>query len=81
MPTRTLARPVIVVLTSGLLHSWWESHPAAPAPRTLASREFGAAEEFVPQKTRAKRRLKWIGGSGIVLLLVAAFLLVVSRWR
>jgi hypothetical protein len=60
-PTRTLARPVIVLLTSGRLHAWFERHREELAPPLPEMSEaFGTPVAFEPQKTRAVRRAKWI---------------------
>ena len=50
--TRVLARPVIVMLSSGLLHSWFQIHPAARAARSEAHARFAPPEHFVTQKRR-----------------------------
>jgi hypothetical protein len=77
-PTRTLARPVIVLLTSGRLHAWFErhrDHPNPPAP--LAAQTFGAPVFFEPQKTRAVRRAK-----GLIALaaLASVLALIGATW-
>jgi PcRGLX-like N-terminal RIFT barrel domain len=74
-PTRTLARPVIVLLTSGRLHAWFERHRDhlnPPAP--LAAQTFGAPVFFEPQKTRAVRRAKGL----IALAALASVLALIS---
>jgi hypothetical protein len=55
MPTRTLARPVILML----VHGWWTPRLApeiADGERRLPVGGFGAPAPFVPQKVRAMRR-------------------------
>jgi hypothetical protein len=84
MPTRALARPVIVLLSSGLVASWFERHPDAcmPDPKTAANHEeggghfsdFGLPERFVPQRGWAKRRLLVIAGSLALLSAIAVLL-------
>ena len=77
-PTRTYARPVIVLLSSGLLHAWFQRHPAfhleARAPEGMT---FGDRPPFVPQKARAKKRLIALAAAVAALGLVALVLLVV----
>ena len=78
-PTRALARPVIVILTSGRLHDWFERHrgqlePPAPLP----TREFGRPARFEPQKTRALRRAKRLIALAVIGGVVA--LIVAMRW-
>lgn len=60
-PTRALARPVVVVLTSGFLTPWLLAHPTAAEPAPAVDRtEFSPVQAFVPQRTRAVRRAKII---------------------
>lgn len=66
MPTRTLARPVILLLSNGWLHAWVDEHPEARKPAGLKAQDFPALLPFEPQKTRAMRRAKRLlltGGS------------------
>jgi hypothetical protein len=58
LPTRTLARPVILLVVHGYMQAYFDRHPelAAPPPERKQD-EFGKPIVFVPQKTRAKRRL------------------------
>ena len=74
-PTRTLARPVIVLLSSGRLHDWFERHRGSLGPpRPPSAETFGAPTRFEPQKTRAIRRAKQLialAALGGVLALIA----------
>ncbi len=78
MPTRTYARPVIVLLSSGLLHAWFDRHPqfsvsdGTPAPASFPERGV-----FVPQKARAKRRLMLIAAAAGFAAAAATVALVV----
>ena len=58
MPTRSLARPVVLLLSYGFMHAWMQHHPsfAAPAPEA-ASTAFGLPTAFVPQRIVAKKRV------------------------
>jgi hypothetical protein len=62
--TKTLARPVIVLLTSGLMHGWVMARGAVPSFPVAATRDFGAQPTFVPQRERVKRKLAAIGVFG-----------------
>ncbi len=76
MPTRTLARPVIVLLSSGLMYPWFRT--AAGAALTLPNargQSFGKPVPFVPQKQIALKRAKALAAAGGLLLLLAAGLL------
>ncbi|MDB5311379.1 MAG: hypothetical protein JWO38_5581 [Gemmataceae bacterium] len=79
--TRTLSRPVVLLLSLGYGHAHLQKHPndSAPPPAVEVT-DFGTPERFVPQKVRALARFKKlvaIGGAvfaaGVVL--VALFLL------
>jgi hypothetical protein len=72
MPTRTLTRPVVLLLGRGFLSPYLQRHPdsLAPAPsHTLANP--GTRSVFVPQKARAKQRL-------VALTILATTLLIVA---
>jgi hypothetical protein len=61
MPTRSLCRPVVLMLNFGYMHAWFKQHSDAsfpPAP--IENPDFGTPTNFVPQKTIALRRAKWI---------------------
>jgi hypothetical protein len=66
-PTRRLARPIIVLLSSGLSHQWFVEHPEAarPAPATRDI-DYGPVETFMPQKARVIRRAKVMAAIGIL---------------
>jgi hypothetical protein len=71
-PTRTLARPVTLLLTNGLMRAGCaafervgDAHAQTPSPA------FGRPERFVPQKTRALQRVQWLAASSGVLALAA----------
>jgi hypothetical protein len=72
LETRTLARPVVLLLSNGLMHL--SEDGAAAAPAATAPETFGRAVHFVPQKEAAKRRLM-SGAAGL-----AAILLVLLGW-
>jgi hypothetical protein len=73
MPTRTLARPVVLMLVHGLLRAHARTHDvvAAPAPREDWMLRWPVHEPFVPQKVKAIRRLKQIAVAGVVGLIAA----------
>ncbi len=72
MPTRTLARPVVLLLSLGLMPAWFRRRPGevAPAP-TVKPPDFGRPTVFVPQKARAKRRAAALAAAGAVAALAA----------
>jgi hypothetical protein len=80
MPTRTLARPVVLLLSFGFMHAHFQRHPdeSAPPPEG-AGRDFGRPEQFVPQKAVALRRAKVIAAAGALAAVLGAAALLV-RW-
>jgi hypothetical protein len=73
LPTRTLARPVILLLSNGLMHSWFVRHPDASLPPPAEpGADFGQPEVFIPQKVRALRRAKALAAAALVVGAAAA---------
>jgi hypothetical protein len=66
-PTRTLARPVIVLLSSGRLHAWFSEHADASAPSgPEVTGGFGVPQPFEPQKVRALRRVRMLVATALL---------------
>jgi len=77
MPTRALLRPVVVLLSSGFMRTWWAGRPEVQAPAPPAAAQFGTPETFVPQKDRAKRRAMLLAGAaGLAVLAALAYLVI-----
>ena len=76
-PTRALCRPIVVLLSSGLMYPWLERHPEDSAPRGTTVDDFGSFETFVPQKAIALRRIKrlMVAAAVLAVTVVAALLL------
>ncbi len=73
MPTRTLTRPVVLMLGHGLIRSHMRLCPAEQMPQPLAVAGHPPRVAFVPQKARAKARLLSLVGAGtaaVVALLI-----------
>lgn len=64
-PTRTLARPVVLLLSYGYMRAYFQKHPdeAAPVP-AVEQKDFGQPEVFVPQKVIVKKRVKLLAAVG-----------------
>lgn len=64
-PTRTKARPVVLLLGLGHAQAHAVAHPddAAPAPKE-GPPDFGAPDAFVPQKVIAKKRARVLLAAG-----------------
>jgi hypothetical protein len=76
MPTGTLARPVVLMLSNGSMHGWFARHadataPAPPAPAT----DFGVPEPFVTQKMSARRRAR-----ALLILCASVAAVVLAAW-
>ncbi len=76
MPTKTMTRPVAILLSSGFMQTWRQ--PARFAYARIAKAEFGQPEQFVAQRERAERRLKWLAAAGAVLAGIAVAVAIVS---
>lgn len=63
MPTRTLTRPVVLLLANGASRAWFDERPLAALPGPSVGKEpFGPVVAFVPQRARAMVRACWIAG-------------------
>jgi len=72
MPTRALARPVVVLLTSGFLHVWRQNHRDAAEPAPTVAADHGRPTVFVSQRVRAVKRAKVLAGAGVAGAALAA---------
>jgi len=63
-----LTRPVVLMLTNGLMHAGCPASASAPEGPRLSAADFGVPVRFVPQKTRALDRARAMAGA---MLLVA----------
>ena len=69
--TRAFARPVVLLLSNGLMQLGRRAIRDRPRPCDQLER-FGSPERFVPQKTIAKRRLLALGASAAAIVLAIA---------
>jgi hypothetical protein len=80
-PTRAMARPVIVLLSSGLLHPWFQQNGSVALP-DAAQRQFPPQQRFVPQREIATRRAKVLlagaAAAGVLAAAAIAYLLISS---
>ena len=82
--TRSLCRPVVLMMRYGWPRAWWQRHPdaAAPLPTVAVSEaEFGAWRMFVPQKVIAVARAKRLVVVGGVVAVAAGLLATVALLR
>ena len=57
MPTRTLARPVVIMLTHGFMHAWFQQPDAPIDAVVVPPADYGTQEVFRPQMEGARKRL------------------------
>ncbi len=79
MPTRSLARPVVLLLSNGLARAYSAVNPefpSLPAPET--DYDFGAPEKFVPQKIVAIRRFKVIAALAAATVVIGTLGLIIA---
>jgi len=63
LPTRTLTRPVVLMLTNGLMHAGCPASATAPEGPRPSAADFGVPMHFVPQRTRALDRARAIAAT------------------
>jgi hypothetical protein len=82
MPTRTLARPVVLLLSYGFMHAYFQRRgdESAPAP-AVEVRDFGKPESFVPQKQRALKRFKILAVAGAAAVGLGVIYLISLLFR
>ncbi len=77
LPTRSLARPVVILLSNGLVAARELREPVAPAPEPdPGARRPGRRRPFAPQRVRAVRRAATLAAAAAAAL--AAFLILAS---
>jgi hypothetical protein len=77
MPTHTFARPVVLLLSNGMLHGWMSAHAGVRKPSARRPASFPAFQAFVPQKPRAMRRAMILAAAGASAVTVSAIYLLV----
>lgn len=81
MPTRTLCRPVVLLLSYGNMHGYFQKRAITPAPAPQGTFEFGRPTAFVAQKERAKRKLKKLvaacGVAGILAIAAGVYFFLI----
>ena len=82
LPTKTLCRPVVLMLGHGWMQNWFAQHPddARPAP-AIAVTDFGRRTVFVPQKAIAMKRAKRLAAVGLLIGLVCIVAILWSLLR
>jgi len=78
MPTRTLCRPVVLMLSHGWRRAWFAANPNASRPKPAREiKDFGPRAPFTPQKVIAMQRAKRIAVVGAVAGIVGGVALIV----
>jgi hypothetical protein len=74
-PTRTLTRPMVLMLSRGLMHGYFERHAEVLDPPRGPAVTFGRPPRaFEPQKTKAKRHAMMAAGGAAGAVVMAALL-------
>jgi YetA-like protein len=66
-PTRTLARPIVLLLSNGFMRAANRPPDVRPAP-LCGDADYGSPAAFIPQKARAKLRLRQSAAAAMMLL-------------
>jgi hypothetical protein len=78
MPTRTLCRPVVLMLSHGWRRAWFAANPDARRPQPAREiDDFGPRRPFTPQKVIAIRRAKRIAVLGAIAVFAGLVSLIV----
>ncbi len=48
-PTRTLTRPIVLLLTNAYIHTYFQQHPDETGPSPAHYDDFGRPQKFIPQ--------------------------------
>jgi hypothetical protein len=80
MKTKSLCRPVVLLLSFGWMYNWFQKHPETVLPGPKESKtNFGQPTVFVPQKVIAKQRAKQLVAAGGLLVMAGIIYLVLKR--
>lgn len=74
-PTRSLTRPVVILMGCGYMHTYFQRHldVAAPAGPDI---DCGAPARFVPQRERVKAKLRVVGAATLAASVVLGWMLL-----
>jgi hypothetical protein len=74
MPTRTLARPVVLMCVHGLLRAHARTNGVMPAPSTRDDwvSKWPVPEIFIGQKMKAKKRVRLLAAAAVGLMVAGA---------
>jgi len=78
METRTLARPLALLLTNGFSQAYFDRRDEIPAPPDSAAEDFGSPTQFVTQKERVKKKIAVLFVIGVLGLSTLILLAVLS---
>lgn len=70
--TRTLTRPVVLMMSHGYMHAYFQRYPEEQAPVEVGRYDFGNPEQFYPQRARAIWKLKAIAAAGSAAVVLSA---------
>ena len=77
--TKTLTRPLVMMMSYGIMHSFFQNHPKTHVPCLPQNEDFGQPNIFRPQRAIAVARAKAIIAAGLLLFGACIFVLITSR--
>lgn len=83
-PTKSLCRPVVLMMNFGWSRAWWKQHPDAFAPLPHAVKmpeDYGSWTMYVPQKAAAIKRAKVIIKGAAVLGFITTIVILINLFR
>lgn len=78
MPSRTLCRPLVLMLSYGWMHNYFRLNPEEARPAPKGNHDFGEPERFIPQKRIAKKRAKRLAAGMLGLAILGVLWLVLK---
>ncbi len=79
-PTKSLCRPVVLLMNFGWSRNWWLQTEVPPVPEAVEEAKVGAWSMFVPQKAKAMKRAKQLALVGMLGFAAALIGGVVWLW-
>lgn len=77
--TKALTRPLVMLMSYGIMHSFLQNHPETHVPFLSQNEEFGQPKIFLPQRVTAVARGKAIFAVGLLLFGACVFMLIAFR--
>jgi hypothetical protein len=76
--TRSLTRPLVLMMSFGIMHSFFQNYPETVVQCRSTGFDFGRPQIFHPQRTIAIKRAKYLAAVGIFLLVAIIVIWIIS---